>query len=117
MHGTRLLAFVVAGLIWIAATYLTFRGPSPILGLIAASYVAFSSIAMSIPGRRLGQTLAVLWALAVLLLGTVAYLAESGIWGAIYVGTLVGTVLFGLWIGTGLAIEHLLRSGRQRPHS
>lgn len=105
-----LVGLLASGAIWIAGMYLVFGNIGPV-GVVAATYVLFAGMALSLAGRRMVMVALATWASAVALLGSLVFMTDSGLLGAFYVGTVVGTVLYGLWIATGWMLKQFVKSG------
>lgn len=100
------LAFAGSGAFWIAGFSLGL-GPTP-LAIVAAVYVLVGSFVLASVGLRRGSILAV-WGAAVLLLTWTANQAQTPLMVSLLVGSLLGTVLFGVWLAFGLIVFHQTR--------
>jgi len=94
---SRLLAYSSAGVLWLVGTSLGL-GVSWVVVLPAAGYVLLGSVALASTARRSARTATVLWAVAVVLVALVA--GPAGV-GAVVLGLVFGSLLFGAWFATG----------------
>lgn len=93
-----LVAFGVAGVLWVIGLAVFFLAYAQALALVAAAYVAAFTLAVASTRLRTAMTLVAAWAVAVLSMGALVYASHALIGEALFLGGLAGTALFGLWV-------------------
>ncbi|MFB9312216.1 hypothetical protein [Nocardioides plantarum] len=99
---TRFVAFKSAGALWLVGASLGV-GVSWLLVVPAAAYVLLGSAALASTAGRTARTATLLWAVAVVLVALAAI--PSGV-GAVLLGLVFGSLLFGVWFATGWLLVH-----------
>jgi hypothetical protein len=93
-----LVAFGVVGALWVIGLAVFLFVYAQALALVAAAYVAAFTLAVASTRLRTVVVLLAAWAVAVLSMGALVYASDALVGEALFLGGLVGTALFGLWV-------------------
>lgn len=93
-----LVAFGVVGALWIIGLAVFLFVYAQALALVAAAYVAAFTLVIASTRLRTVVALLAAWAVAVLSMGALVYASGALVGEALFLGGLVGTALFGLWV-------------------
>lgn len=93
-----LVAFGLVGALWVIGLAVFLFAHVQALALAAAAYVVVFTLAVASTRLRTVTVLLAAWAVAVLCMGALVYASDALIGEALFLGGLVGTALFGLWV-------------------
>lgn len=93
-----LVAFGAVGALWVIGLAVFFFTYAQALALATAAYVVVFTLAVASSRLRTATTLLAAWAVAVVCMGALVYASDALIGETLFLGGLVGSALFGLWV-------------------